>query len=221
MGVLYIVRHGQAPAHAYGPDADTVGGPGLTELGFAQARATGEALAAQVPQFDAMFCGDLPRQQATMAGILEAFPDAGAPTIDPDWNEYTTPALPEADDIYRGGGKPFQDAITRALHEWVDGADTGPETYAAYAARTRAAADRAAAAAGSGKTVLVVSSAGSITQLVAQLWDVPGRSWPQMSRTFVNTSVTKVLAGGRGMTLVSLNAHDHVSALGSELMSYR
>lgn len=221
VGVLYIVRHGQAPAHAYGPDADAVSGPGLTELGFAQARAAGRALARQVTGFDAMFCGDLPRQRATMAGVLEAFPDAAAPTIDPDWNEYVTPPLPEGDDIYRDGGRPFQDAITSALHEWVDGADIGPETYAMYAKRTRAAADRAADAAGSGKNVLVVSSAGSITQLVAQLWDIPPQSWPQMSRTFVNTSITKILAGRSGLTLVSFNAHEHLAALDSGLLTYR
>ncbi|MBM7365640.1 histidine phosphatase family protein [Gordonia hydrophobica] len=219
MGVLYIVRHGQAPAHAYGPDAATIGGPGLTGLGFVQARAAGQALARRVPSFDAAFCGDLPRQQATLAGVLEAFDDAPDAVVDPEWNEYTTPELPEAKDIYRGGGKVFQDAITRALGEWIDGADIGPETFAAYAARTRAAADRAAAAAGSGQNVLVVSSAGSITQLIAQLWGVPDQAWPAMSRTFVNTSITTVLAGRRGMTLVSFNEHAHVA--GDELFSYR
>lgn len=219
MGVLYIVRHGQAPAHAYGPDAESIGGPGLTDLGFAQARAAGQALATRVPSFDAAFCGDLPRQRATLAGVLEAFDDAPTAVVDPDWNEYTTPALPEADDIYSGGGKPFQDAITRALGEWIDGADTGPETFATYAARTRAAAERAAAAAGSGQNVLVVSSAGSITQLIAQLWGVPDQAWPSMSRTFVNTSITKVLAGRSGMTLVSFNEHAHVA--GDALFSYR
>lgn len=221
MGVLYIVRHGQAPAHAYGPDAGTIAGPGLTDLGFAQARAAGVALAQRVPSFDAAFCGDLPRQRATLTGVLEAFPDAPAPTVDPDWNEYTTPALPEADDIYRGGGKPFQDAVTRALGEWIDGADTGPETYAAYAARTRAAAERAAAAAGSGRNVLVVSSAGSITQLIAQVWGVPDQAWPQMSRTFANTSISKVLVGRRGLTLVSFNEHAHIDGHEAELLSYR
>ena len=219
MGVLYIVRHGQAPAHAYGPDAAAIGGPGLTDLGAVQARAAGQALARRVPSFDAAFCGDLPRQRATLAGVLEAFTDAPGPTVDADWNEYTTPELPESDDIYRGGGKPFQDAITRALGEWIDGADTGPETYAAYAARTRAAADRAAAAAGSGKNVLVVSSAGSITQLIAQLWGVPDHRWPAMSRTFINTSITEVLVGRRGMTLVSFNEHAHVAD--EALFSYR
>ena len=107
------------------------------------------------------------------------------------------------------------------MHEWVGGADNGPETYAAFADRTRAAADRAAAAAGSGQSVLVVSSAGSITQLIAQLWGVPDSSWPAMSRTFVNTAVTKVLAGRRGLTLVSVNDHAHVAGLDSGLLTYR
>lgn len=219
VGVLYIVRHGQAPAHAYVPDAEAHGGPGLTELGFEQARATGRALAQRVPSFDAAFCGDLPRQRATLAGVLEVYDDAPEPVVDPDWNEYTTPDLPESADIYAGGGKPFQDAITRALGEWVDGADTGPELFADYSARTLAAADRAVAAAGSGKNVLVVSSAGSITRLVAQLWGVPDQNWPAMSRTFVNTSITKILVGRSGMTLVSFNEHAHVAD--EALFSYR
>lgn len=221
VGVLYIVRHGQAPAHAYGSDADAAGGPGLTDLGFSQARAAGEALARQVPSFDAVFCGDLPRQRATAATIAKSFDGIAAPVVDPDWNEYVTPSLPESSDIYAGGGAPFQDALTHALTSWVDGAAVGPETYAEFAARTRAAASRAAEAAGSGNNVLVVSSAGTISQLIAQLWEVPSAAWPAMSRTFVNTSISKVLAGRRGLTLVSFNDHAHVADLDSGLLTYR
>ncbi|MGB3301294.1 histidine phosphatase family protein [Gordonia sp. (in: high G+C Gram-positive bacteria)] len=221
MGVLYIVRHGQAPAHAYSTDPDSVGGPGLTDLGFAQARAAGVALARQVKTFDAVFCGDLPRQRATAASIAEAFDSLPDATVDADWNEYVTPTVPEGDDIYAGGGQPFQDALTHALGAWVNGAAVGPETFEDFVGRTRTAAARAAEAAGSGKNVLVVSSAGTITQLVAQLWNVPSESWPAMSRTFVNTAISKVLSGKRGLTLVSFNDHAHVADTTSGLLTYR
>ncbi|WP_026918192.1 histidine phosphatase family protein [Gordonia shandongensis] len=219
MGTIYLVRHGQAPAHAY--TGDPGGGPGLTDLGYAQARATGVALARRVTGFDAAICGDLPRQQATIAGVLEAFPESTMPHVDADWNEYVTPALPEGDDIHADGGRPFQDALDDALAAWVAGADIGPETYASFIDRTGAAADRAAALAGSGRSVLVVSSAGVITALIARLWGVPAPAWPQLSRTFVNGSITTVIAGRRGLTPVSINDHAHLADVHSGLATFR
>lgn len=227
MGAIYLVRHGQAPSHAYvddaTPDYDAAGDttPGLTDLGFRQARAAGVALARQVDGFDAAISGSLPRQRATVAGVLEAFPSAAAPDIDPAWNEYVTPSVPEAADIHAGGGRPFQDALDTALTAWAGGAANGPESYADFAGRVRDAADRAAALAGSGKSILVVSSAGVITQLIAQLWQVPDAAWPHLSRTFVNASVTKLIAGRRGLTLVSFNDHAHLSDRDSGLMTFR
>jgi len=99
VGVLYLVRHGQAPMHAYSSDPVAPDAPGLTDLGVAQARRTGLELARQVPAFTAAVSGDLPRQRATLDGVLAAFGEVHpgglpAPAVDPGWDEYVIPALP-------------------------------------------------------------------------------------------------------------------------------
>lgn len=227
MGVLYLVRHGQAPMHAYSSDPVAPDAPGLTDLGVAQARRTGLELARQVPAFTAAVSGDLPRQRATLDGVLAAFGEVHpgglpAPAVDPGWDEYVIPALPggPSPDLYDTPAG-YQQVLDAALLRWTAGAADSAESYAEYVARTAAAADRAAELAGSGKTVLVVSSAGTITALVARLWGVPAESWPALARAMVNASITKLIVGRRGITVVSTNEHGHLSATDVGLATFR
>ena len=95
----------------------------------------------------------------------------------------------------------------------AEGATTPPgsgETYPEFRSRVTGAGERAAELAGSGQTVLVVSSAGTITQVIAELWGVPPHRWPAMARTMVNASVTKLLVGRSGTSVMSLNEHAHL-----------
>ncbi|GEE01624.1 phosphoglycerate mutase [Gordonia spumicola] len=213
MGAVYLVRHGQAPAHAYGVGEADPAAPGLTELGFAQARRTGELLARLVPTFDAAISGDLPRQRATLFAVLEAFDERPAHEVDADWDEYALPAslMTTAADLYADRAA-YQRVLDAGLNGWIAGTESGEETFVEFLARTRAAAQRAAALAGSGRNVLVTSSAGTIGLLIAQLWGIPPADWPAVSRTFVNASITKVLVGRSGLTVVSVNEHGHLAA---------
>lgn len=249
MGVLYLVRHGQAPAHAYAAPPEPAGlaapipEPGgervrvkgsspapLTDLGFAQARATGRELARQVPELTAVVSGGLPRQRATLAGVLDAFGAAGGGAetervVDLGWDEYAIPALPGAPTagMYTNPAA-YQRLLDEALLRWVQGASDGSaggESYADYVARMKDAAQRAAELAGSGRTVLAVSSAGTITALIAQLWGVPPESWPALARAMVNASITKLIVGRRGLTVVSVNEHAHLSATDVALATFR
>ncbi|MCF8587392.1 histidine phosphatase family protein [Gordonia liuliyuniae] len=223
MGAVYLVRHGQAPAHAYGVGTAAPGAPGLTDLGFAQARRSGDVLAGLVPGFDAAISGDLPRQVATAQSVLGAFDTAPDQIVDAAWNEYALPpSVTTVDASLYDDRARYQQALDVALAGWIDGdaVDDG-ESYTEFATRTRAAAERAATLAGSGKNVLVVSSAGTITQLLAQLWGVPGSQWPTLHRTFVNASITKLIAGRRGLSVVSFNEHAHLAGAKDGLMTYR
>lgn len=227
MGVIYLVRHGQAPMHAYSTDPVPADAPGLTDLGVEQARRTGLELARQVPAFTAAVSGGLARQVATCAGVLAAFGevhDGALPehVVDPGWDEYLIPALPggPTPDMYRSPAA-YQQVLDAALLRWTAGAADSDETYAEYQERTSAAVDRAVELAGSGQTVLAVSSAGTITALIARLWGVPAQSWPTLARAMVNASYTKLLVGRRGITVVSMNEHAHLSAADVGLATFR
>ena len=226
MGAIYLVRHGQAPAYAYGIGAAPEHDEGLTDLGRQQARATGELLAAQVGTFDAAVSGGLARQRATMRGVLSAFGAPPEPAVDPGWDEYEVPfELISADPHAFADGAAYQRRLDAALQRWIAPAVGDPviraETFAQYSERTRAAGQRAAALAGKGRNVLVVSSAGTITALIAQLWDVPQSSWPKLARTVVNASVSKLLVGRSGITVVSLNEHAHLAARPEPISTFR
>ncbi|GAC67075.1 histidine phosphatase family protein [Gordonia soli] len=219
MGVIYLVRHGQADAGAYGiVDADAAAAPhgpgGLTSLGVMQATLTGTMLAGQVEKVTAAISGDLPRQSQTLATILDQFDTAPEPIVDAGWNEYALPpsvGVATADE-YRDG-RAYQQKLDAGLTAWItaESADPGGEAFGCFRDRVVAASQRARELAGSGQTVVVVSSAGTITQWISQLWDVPPARWPVLARTMINASVTKVLIGRGGATVVSVNEHAHLS----------
>ncbi|MFC8312023.1 histidine phosphatase family protein [Gordonia sp. NPDC057258] len=236
MGVIYLVRHGQANALAYGiADAtdDLSNGPGgLTTAGATQAALSGGFLAGQIGTFTAAASGDLPRQQQTLSGVLGAF-DTGRPQphIDPGWNEYSLPALvgEATPEMYRDG-RSYQEQLDKGLAAWIaagehdaaPGLDGGPaESYPQFKARVSDAAARATELAGSGQTVLVVSSAGTITQWIAQLWGIPDETWPAMARTMVNASISKLIVGRSGVSVVSFNEHGHLSDRDGGIATFR
>ncbi|MGV9709406.1 histidine phosphatase family protein [Gordonia sp. NPDC003424] len=230
MGVIYLVRHGQADPNAYGINDDTVSAPngpgGLTDTGVMQAKLTGALLSSLTGTVTAALSGDLPRQTQTLAAVLGQIEGAPAPTVDPDWNEYALPALVgnATVDQYRDG-RSYQQLLDAGIGEWI--ADTaahheaGGETYRGFADRVSAAAQRARQLAGSGETVVVVSSAGTITQWLAQLWDIPDQRWPALSRTMVNASVSKLVVGRSGVSVVSFNEHAHLADREGGLATYR
>ncbi|MGW5522074.1 histidine phosphatase family protein [Gordonia sp. NPDC003950] len=243
MGVIYLVRHGQADPKAYGvvgAESASASGEvgGLTEVGLVQARLTGALLAGRTAAFTAAVSGDLPRQRDTLAGVTSAFDSTPAPAVDPRWNEYEMPALVgEASAAEYADGRGYQQRLDASLAHWIDQtghpdatsdgsggiavSDGSGETYAHFRARVDAAGRDAAALAGSGQTVLVVSSAGVISQWIADLWGVPPAKWPAVSRAMVNASVTKLIVGRRGVSVVSFNEHAHLDDRDGGVATFR
>lgn len=68
---------------------------------------------------------------------------------------------------------------------------------------------------------IVVSSAGTIAGAAAPLLGIPPTGWPALQRVMVNTSVTKVVRGQRGITLVSFNEHGHLEGVPGIKVTYR
>ncbi|MFT4044535.1 MAG: histidine phosphatase family protein, partial [Gordonia sp. (in: high G+C Gram-positive bacteria)] len=101
------------------------------------------------------------------------------------------------------------------------GARLAGESYPQFRARVAAAAARATDLAGSGQSVLVVSSAGTITQWIADLWQVPPQRWPVLARTMINASVCKLLVGRSGVSVVSINEHAHLSDRDGGVTTFR
>lgn len=242
MGVIHLVRHGQADPSAYGVSTAAPGGAGaLTALGVRQARLAGQELRRRTDTVTTALSGDLPRQRQTLAHVLDRFAAPPAPIIDPGWDEYPMPAtVARADAAQYADGRTYQELLDAGLADWIDrsaatghvappvgsdaraaASDPEAESYAAFRARIAAAAERAAGHAGPGRTVVVVSSAGAITRLVAELWQVPDHRWPTLARSMVNASLTTLIVGRRGMSVVTVNDHAHLRTSGEDLSTFR
>jgi broad specificity phosphatase PhoE len=71
------------------------------------------------------------------------------------------------------------------------------------------------------RTAVVFTSGGPVAWVVAALLDRGAHLWTQLNPVTVNSSVSKVVVGRRGATLVSFNDHSHLEAAGSGLITYR
>ena len=232
MGQLILVRHGQASFGAADYDV-------LSETGWAQGRALGTWLRDAGTTPTALISGGLRRHRETLEAMREAAGWTGpAVTVDAGWDEFdhlgivaTHPDLPPGDLDRRD----FQKAFERATAAWTAGSHTGDfESYADFLARVRASLARAVSAAGSGETVIVVSSGGPIAAVCADLVSpeaaerggggedgaqaATGRVWTRFNTVAVNAAMTRVVVGATGPRLLTFNEHAHVVG---ELLTYR
>lgn len=210
MGQVLLVRHGQA---SWGADDYDV----LSETGRRQAAAVGRALAEVKP--DLVVHGAMRRQRDTARIAAEAAGWSAELREDARWDEMDHQAL--MDQVEPGfGGTPdrqqFQAWFERATERWTGGAHDGDylESWPDFRTRVLAAlADLAEAG-----TVVVVTSGGPVSAVVTDLLGAGVTTYARLSPVVVNSSVTRVVAGRRGLTLVSFNGHEH---LDRELLTYR
>jgi broad specificity phosphatase PhoE len=221
MAVIYLVRHGQAHPAAYGASTYSKTG-GLTDLGRAQAGAAGWALAERAPVVHAALSGTIARQRETADVALGSVPIPPFAECDERWNEYDFPSIVGGAAVTESG-RSLQSIVDAALRAWVTGRaldDQSAETYTDYSARCAAALDDLAGRLKSGQTAAVFSSSGTIANVVSRIWGVDPLTWITMSRTMVNASLSKLIVGRRGVSVVSFNEHHHVET-SRRLMTFR
>lgn len=221
MGVLLVVRHGQA---SFGADDYDV----LSDTGWEQARTLGRWLGDNGPVPDSVVHGGMRRHRETWQGIAEGAGWGGhRAEVDADWDEFDHVAVLEHHQEVAGAAadnddrRAFQSRFEDATGHWA-GAPPGsgyPEPYDAFVSRTRRALERATAGPG---VTLVVTSGGVIAALAATLV-LPegaevGPTWSRFNTVIANASVTRVIAGGTGVRLLTFNEHPH---LRRALLTYR
>ena len=214
MGAIHLVRHGQASFGAEDYDV-------LSPLGERQAAAVGDELRRREVTPASVWSGSLRRQQVT---AKLALPDADV-RVDPRWNEYDHLALV----AHLAAGAPvttpreFQAALDRVLHAWiVDGADAGAAgTFAAFSDTAFTALTELVAALGKGETAVVFTSGGVIASICARLLELPPRGFLAVNRVVANASITTLVTGRSGTSLVSFNEHGHFDGPARDLLTYR
>lgn len=224
MSVLLLVRHGQASFGAANYDA-------LSEIGHEQARVLGRALRDRGVTPSMVVRGAMVRHRETAEGLLEGLGADVPVEVDDGWDEFdfhhvidVSPdtasllaELPQAEDQRTL----FQQVFETATARWTGGEhdDGYHESFPAFRTRVTEALARAGDLDAEGP-VVVVSSGGPIAIAAAHLLDLDAVAWAKLNKMAVNTAVTKVISGRRGLTLSSYNEQSHLEH-DRRLLTYR
>lgn len=235
MATLYLIRHGQA---SFGSDDYDK----LSELGRRQATAVGEYLARQGIHLDAAYSGDLRRQRETAELALAAQPDRVPLQVDPRFNEVrndeqiehlvpevvkTNPAIAALMEKGLRESKDYQKVIEAVFNYWVSPACEEPsiQSWADYAGGVRAAVAGLVREQGSGKTVAVFTSGGTIATIVSQVLGLGGEHAYKFYEPVFNGSITQLFYSGDRISLSYFNDRSFLQMLGNEagenLVTYR
>ena len=226
MPTILLVRHGQASFGAENYDE-------LSAPGQKQAQVFADHLVGRGLNVQELVSGSMRRQLDTAAASAQVLNRAVA--IDPRWNEYpmdTILATYSQTEVRAGVAEPehattaaaYQHLLERALAAWIAaGADdsSGPETWPDFQRRAQDALQELSDRLEPGAAALVFTSGGVIAALAAWLLQLPAEAMIGLNRVAVNTGVTKLVSGRRGVTLVSFNEHAHLEQVPHTSITYR
>ncbi|MCY1043060.1 phosphoglycerate mutase family protein [Corallococcus sp. bb12-1] len=230
MGVIYLIRHGQASFGAADYDK-------LSDVGQEQARVLGASLRSRLPKLDAVVTGTMLRHRETADGCLQLLGLPVEPRRVAGFNEFDheevverhTPryadraVLREEMVAAKDPRRAYQELFTQAVARWVAGGHDGEykESWAAFKVRCLEAMDALIASLGASKTALVFTSGGPITAVSQDLLGIPDAHAFRTNWTLANCGVTKVIYSERGRYLSTLNEHGHFEGEHRALITYR
>lgn len=235
MATIYLFRHGQASFGA--DDYDK-----LSPLGERQAAVLGEYLRDHGIALDAAYSGDLLRQRETAQLALAGQPLTVEHHVDPRFNEIdndeqvkcllpklvkTSPHLRELVDRGLSSSKDYQKVIDAVFNHWVSPQcdEPGIRSWADYSGAVKTALQDVMAAQGSGKTVGIFTSGGTIATIVAQVLGLSGEQTYQFYEPIFNCSVTQIFYSGKKTSLSYFNDRSYLQLLGAKtaenLVTYR
>ncbi|MCH5671485.1 histidine phosphatase family protein [Streptomyces gilvus] len=214
MPVICLVRHGQA-SYATKDDA-------LTHLGRAQAAAVGGELARRSLRDPYLLSGTLARQRETARLLADAAGYKQPLHQDRRWNEYDHVALLARYAQPPQDARSVQDLLDRALLAWMaDPTATGDGGWPSFAERASAALADLQTALGKGRDAVVVTSGGLLAAVCGKLLSLPPEGVVAFNRVTVNASVTTLVTGSSGTSLLTFNDHAHFSGDRRGLLTYR
>lgn len=219
MGVLLLVRHGQA---SFGSDDYDV----LSESGHAQGAALGRSLAERGIVPDLVVRGGMRRHRETAEAAIAAAGWTVEADEDPGWDEFdhvsTIAGMPDLGFL---PGSTHEERVARAdelISRWASGDHDAEyhEDFPSFRTRIDDAFARTLARVDGVGTAVVFTSGGPVSWVAATLADGGVPVWARLSRVVVNSSVTKVVVGRRGASLLTFNDHSHLEAT-PDLLTYR
>lgn len=216
MPLVHLVRHGQASFGSDNYDA-------LSALGIRQARIAGQELLRRGVDQVRLMSGSLQRQRHTVLILAEELGWSGeTPAVDPRVDEFDAHALVDRR-LGREGAtegmtsQEFQVHLDDELRDWIT---LRPQEWSMFAGGAVEAIAEFAATVPSGQTAVVATSAGVTAAVCGSLLDAGADGVIALNRVSTNASITTLLAGSRGLSLLTFNDQAHF-AHDRSLLSYR
>ncbi len=235
MATIYLVRHGQASFGAENYDK-------LSDLGCRQATVVGEYFRDHGVRFDAVYSGDLSRQRNTARLAISSQPADVPHHIDARFNEvqndeqvkFLAPEVIKFDaqikatvDKGLSSSRDYQKVIEAVFNYWVSPAcnDSRIQSWAEFSGGARQAIADVMEEQGSGKTIGIFTSGGTLATIVAQILGLTGEQTYQLYEPIFNCSVTQLFYSGSKISLSYYNDSSFLRVLGQQqredLISYR
>ncbi len=211
MGILYLVRHGQA---SFGSDNYDQ----LSDLGHQQSVRLGEYFAHKGIRFDGLIAGTLKRHRQTLEGILQGMNHAGEHLEWDGLNEYDSEAViaaihphklekPTSPEMYRHHFRLLRDGLA----QWMAGvvSPRGMPPYRDFVTGVSSALDHVRAN-HYGQQVLMVTSGGPISTAVGHVLGTSPETTIELNLRIRNSSVTELAFTPKRHMLVAYNAIPHL-----------
>jgi broad specificity phosphatase PhoE len=236
MSEIYLFRHGQA---SFGEDNYDK----LSPNGVKQSQILARHLAQTGKSFDAIYFGEMERQQKTAQEFIDYCSwnqlVTPQPTILDAFNEYDSVAVWEAlvpelaqkdpsiaKDMVKIAGekKAFQRVFSKVMDRWISGSyqASGIPNWNDFKQRVRQGLEDLVARHGAGKQVAVFTSGGPISVIVQAALDLTDPKTLEVSWQLMNASVTRIKYNSRGIMLAVFNDVTHLELEGDErLLTYR
>jgi broad specificity phosphatase PhoE len=218
---ILLVRHGQA---SWGSDDYDR----LSPLGEKQSSVVGEALAGRGVTPGLLLRGAMRRHRQTADQAVAGAGWTCDVVVDDGWNEFDHVQVFSMHPGRYGEGEGtsrarFQQWFDEAMVRWAGGDhdEDYDESFTAFGERVGAALRRTSDRLAASETAVVFTSGGAIAWVVMSLLGGTPHLWAQLNPVTVNASVTKVVVGRRGLTLVSFNDHSHLEGAGDGFLTYR
>jgi len=235
MSIIYLVRHGQA---SFGKaDYDV-----LSETGELQSKLLAQHFIKCGKTFHAIYSGSMKRQFRTAQIMLDEFSSNGIriPSIDvmPEFNEYDSksiftaiapellkesPGLEKDYEKIFTDRRAFQKIFEITMLKWIDKGDNleGIESWNSVKTRVSLAISKIAAAHGSGSSILITASGGTISACIQDVTGISDEMAQRLCWQTANTSVSSLVYNASRVTLKSFNALPHLEIIDKNLVTYR
>lgn len=236
MSEIYFIRHGQASFGAQNYDR-------LSEKGVIQAAVLGKHLAELEIKFDAIYFGQMDRQQKTAKGVIDAYRAKGLfvpkPFVDARFNEYDSEAVWDAqikrmleedpnllDELNNNplNNAAFQKVFSRLVQRWVSGKfdSAGDVIWSDFKHQVVNGVQSIIEKEGSGKKIAVFSSGGPVCAAVQMAMELSDMKAIEISWQVMNASITRFRYGSGQVSLTGFNEITHLELTKDKtLLTYR